>query len=66
MKRYIKQILIATTVLLANCTSNQNNPADSHPGSGTVKAGRDAKEKEKKDTAINTTTDTVRTPDKKP
>ena len=50
MKKYIKPILIATMVLLVSCTSGQNSPADSHPGSGSVKAGRDDKEDEKKDT----------------
>jgi hypothetical protein len=66
MKSYIKSILIVTTVLLVSCTSGQNSPVDSHPSSGSVKAGRDDKEKEKKDTAINTTTDTLTKKDKKP
>jgi hypothetical protein len=50
MKNYIKPILIATTLLLANCTSGQNSPVDSHPSSGSIKEGRTDKEEAKKDT----------------
>jgi len=51
MKKYIKLYLIPITVLLTNCTSGQNSPADSHPGSGSVKAGRNDGATEKKDTS---------------
>jgi hypothetical protein len=66
MKNYIKSILILTMVLLVSCTSGQNSPVDSHPSSGSVKAGREDKEEAKKDTTINTTTDTLTNKDKKP
>jgi hypothetical protein len=51
MKKYIKLIFISITLLLTNCTSGQNSLADSHPGSGSVKMGRNDKTSEKKDTS---------------
>ncbi|MDQ0641186.1 hypothetical protein QF042_004751 [Pedobacter sp. W3I1] len=62
MKKYIKLIFIPITLLLTNCTSGQNSPADSHPGSGSVKAGRNDKAAEKKDTSK---ADSTRTSSKK-
>ncbi|HKG08367.1 MAG TPA: hypothetical protein VKB19_18010 [Pedobacter sp.] len=40
MKKYTKLIFIPLIVLLTNCTSGHKSPADSHPGSGSVKSGR--------------------------
>lgn len=50
MKKYIKLIMIPLSLFLANCGSGQNSPADSHPGSGSVKAGRSDKATSNKDT----------------
>jgi len=53
MKRTLKLLLLIATVLLCGCPSGRNHPADSHPGSGSVKVGRNHKDKEeKKDTVI--------------
>jgi hypothetical protein len=51
MKNHMTPVLIAMTLLLASCTSGQNSPVDSHPSSGSVKAGRTDKEKTEKDTS---------------
>jgi len=51
MKNYIKLIVFPVALLLANCTSGQNSPADSHPGSGSVKAGRSDKAATQRDTS---------------
>lgn len=51
MNKYIKLLIIPVSLFLANCTSGQNSPADSHPGSGSVKAGRSDQAGDKKDTA---------------
>jgi len=51
MKKYITLIFISITFLLTSCTSGHNSPADSHPGSGSVKAGNTDKTAEKKDTS---------------
>lgn len=51
MKTSIKLLSILITLLLTNCTSEKNSPTDSHPGSGSVKAGRNNKPEEKKDTS---------------
>ena len=49
MKKHIRLMIIPVSLLLANCTSGQNSPVDSHPGSGSVKAGRSDKAGDKKD-----------------
>jgi uncharacterized protein YcfL len=49
MKNHVKPILLAV-MLLASCTSGQNNPVDSHPSSGSVKANRSDKRAAKADT----------------
>ncbi|MEH3114354.1 hypothetical protein [Pedobacter terrae] len=61
MKKYIKLIAIIAS-LLTSCTSGQNSPADSHPGSGSVKAGSNDNTVEQKDT---TQVDSTRTDSKK-
>jgi len=61
MKKYIKLLVIPVSLLLANCTSGKNSPADSHPGSGSVKAGRSDQAGDKKDT---TKTDSLAAGDK--
>jgi len=51
--------------MLANCTSGQNSPADSHPGSGSVKAGRNNGADDKKDSSKTDSLNADSTPGKK-
>lgn len=40
MKKSIIKVLLLTLIIgFYSCTSGHNSPADSHPGSGSVKAG---------------------------
>jgi hypothetical protein len=59
MQKFLSQFcFILFSVLFLSCTSGNNNPADSHPGSGSVKAGdKDRDIKNKTDTASKDTTD---------
>ena len=64
MKRYIKLMIIPLALMLANCTSGQNSPADSHPGSGSVKAGRNNGADDKKDSSKTDSLNADSTPGK--
>lgn len=37
MKNTVYKLLLAATLMVGACTSGKDNPADSHPGSGSVK-----------------------------
>lgn len=58
-------MIIAVAFMLANCTSGQNSPADSHPGSGSVKAGRNNGTDDKKDSSKTDSLNADSTPGKK-
>jgi len=55
----IFMLFLGLSVAMASCESGQNAPADSHPGSGSVKAGnqnppKDTNDSLKQDTAKKT------------
>lgn len=51
MKRFLITLLTAVVLIAGGCSSGQDSPTDSHPGSGSVKEDAESKDSKATDTS---------------